>query len=93
MLLRKTNVLWRELDGEAILLDPKQGCTYHLNNVGTLIWKMLDGQHTADDIAKAVCESYEVEYEQALQDIERLLNELRSNNLLNESVSPSQATV
>ena len=69
MLLRNSSVLWRELDGEAILLNPKEGCSYNLNNVGTLIWKMLDGEHSIDDIAKAICEYYEVEYDQALQDM------------------------
>ncbi len=93
MLLRNTAVLWRELDGEAILLNPKEGCSYNLNIVGTLIWKMLDGEHTPDDIAKTVCELYEVEYEQALQDIKQLLNELRDNNLLSDGVSPSRTTV
>ncbi len=92
MLLRNTTVLWRELDGEAILLDPKEGCSYNLNNVGTLIWKMLDGEHTTADIAKAVCELYEVEYERALHDIEQLLIELRCNNLLIEIISPSRTT-
>jgi hypothetical protein len=93
MLLHNTTVLWRELDGEAILLNPKEGCSYNLNHVGTLIWKMLDGEHTPNEIAKTICELYEVEYEQALQDVERLLDELRDNNLLSDGVSPSRASV
>jgi hypothetical protein len=93
MLLRNTTVLWRELDGEAILLNPKEGCSYNLNNVGTLIWKMLDGEHTPDEIARTVCELYDVEYAQALHDVERLLADLRDNNLLSDGVPPSRTTV
>jgi hypothetical protein len=93
MLLRNTTVLWRELDGEAILLNPKEGCSYNLNNVGTLIWKMLDGEHTPDEIARAVCELFDVEYAQALHDVERLLAELCDNNLLSDGVPPSRTTV
>jgi Coenzyme PQQ synthesis protein D (PqqD) len=89
MPLRNKAVLWRELDGEAILLDPKQGCSYNLNQVGTLVWRMLDGQHTTADIVEAICEAYEVEPELALQDLELLLGDLRSNNLLSSGVSPS----
>ncbi len=89
MLLRNKTVLWRELDGEVILLDPKQGCSYNLNQVGTLIWKMLDGQHTTADIVEAICEAFEVEPELALQDLKLLLDELRSNNLLSNGISPS----
>ena len=93
MLLRNRTVLWRELDGEAILLNPKEGCSYNLNNVGTSIWKMLDGEHTPNDIAKTICELYEVEYEQAMQDVERLLDEMRDNNLLSDGVSASRTSV
>lgn len=82
-------ILWRELDGEAVLLDPNAGCSYNLNAVGTVIWKMLDGTHTSGEIASAICESYEVEYEQALQDVEHLLADMRTNNLVSEVASPT----
>lgn len=88
MLQRKTSILWRELDGEAVLLSPSAGSSYNLNQVGTFIWKMLDGKHSSHDIATVICQAYEVEYEQALQDVENILVELRDNDLLNESVIP-----
>ena len=93
MLLRNTTVLWRELDGEAILLNPKEGCSYNLNLMGTLIWKMLDGEHTPGQIAKTICEQYEVAYEQAHQDVERLLDELRDNKLLSDDTPTSHSTM
>ncbi len=82
MLKRNETVLWRELDGEAVLLDAAAGCTYHLNRVGTLIWNLLDGRHTAGEIASAICEAFEVEQEQALHDMQRLVDELRQQQLL-----------
>lgn len=88
MLQRNKAVLWRELDGETILLDPQEGCSYNLNAVGTLVWKMLDGQHTTTAITDAVCQAYEVEPAQALQDIEQLLDDLREHKLINDTVSP-----
>jgi len=88
MLVRNPSVLWRELDGEAILLNPKEGCSYNLNPVGTLIWKLLDGQHTTADIITAICEAYEVEPGQAGQDVQVLLNDMLANKLV-ESSFPS----
>lgn len=88
MLVRSSSVLWRELDGEAILLDPQAGCSYNLNPVGTLIWKLLDGQHDSEAIVSAICETYEVEPGQAERDMQRLLNELLTNKLVDVS-SPS----
>ncbi len=84
MLQRNTGILWRELDREAVLLDPKAGCSYNLNAVGTFIWKMLDGTHTPNHIATVMSETYEVTYEQALQDVENLLSDFRKHNLLCE---------
>lgn len=88
MLVRNASVLWRELDDEAILLDPQAGCSYNLNPVGTLIWKLLDGQHSTADIVAAICEAYEVEPEQASQDVQQLLDNLLTNKLVN-TFSPS----
>ena len=82
MLVRNPSVLWRELDGEAILLDPQAGCSYNLNPVGTLIWKLLDGQHDTKSIVAAICEAYEVEPEQAERDVQRLLDDLLTNKLV-----------
>lgn len=93
MLIRNNAVLWRELEGEAILLDPKAGCSYNLNIIGTLIWKLLDGKHTAHDIAAGICESYEVDFEQALHDVQQLLDDLRDNHLLSDVPTPSHTTV
>lgn len=84
MLERNTTILWRELDGEAVLLSPTAGCSYNLNQVGTLIWKLLDGKHTPNAIAQAICEAYEVEEEQALSDVETIIADMRANDLLNE---------
>jgi hypothetical protein len=85
MLQRNPSILWRELDGEAVLLSPSAGSSYNLNQVGTFIWKMLNGEYTSQDIATAICQVYEVEYEQAFQDVENILLELRSHDLLQES--------
>ena len=92
MVQRNTAILWRELDGEAVLLSPAAGNSYNLNAVGTFIWKLLDGKHSLADIATALCETYEVEYPQALQDVERIMAELLSHKLIHELSTP-QATV
>ena len=85
MLQRNSSILWRELDGEAVLLSPSAGSSYNLNSVGTFIWKRLNGKNTPTDIATAICEVYEVEFEQALQDVQAILADMRTNNLLSEA--------
>lgn len=81
-LQRKPTILWRELAGEAVLLDMAAGCSYTLNPVGTLLWKMLAEPQTLETLVAAVCAHYEVEPTQAHEDIALLLADLRANNLL-----------
>ena len=82
MLQRNSSILWRELAGEAVLLNPAEGCSFNLNAVGTVIWKLLDGNHSPEAIAQVVYEQYEVEPEQALEDVRHLLAEFQANPLL-----------
>ncbi len=79
---RNSAVLWRELAGEAVLLDPTEGCSYNLNQVGTFVWKMLEGNVSIDQIVTALCEQYEVEPAYARIDAEQLLSDLRSHHLI-----------
>ncbi len=82
---RNNAVLWRELAGEAVLLDPLEGCSYNLNQVGTFVWKLLDGNTSMDEIVTALCTQYEVEPEHARIDLEQLLSDLRSHHLIVET--------
>ncbi len=57
-------VLREEFDDWAILFDPDTGKTYGLNPVSVLIWKNLDGKHSAESILKEVrrkCENVDSE--------------------------------
>ncbi|HZO75489.1 MAG TPA: PqqD family protein [Ktedonobacteraceae bacterium] len=87
MLQRNKSVLWRELAGEAVLLDPEAGCSYNLNKTGTLIWKLLDGQHSVQDITATLSSTYAAAYEQVAKDVEQVLADMRENNLLSDALS------
>lgn len=76
------HVLFRELNGEAILLDLQKGHYYGLNEVGCDLWQLL----TADpDVAKACAQLqaiYQVEPSQLEQDIAQLLADLHTAGLI-----------
>ena len=50
-------ILREEFDDWAILFDPDTGNTFSLNPIGVLIWKLLDGHHTIDDILTKIREA------------------------------------
>lgn len=76
------HVLFRELNGEAILLDLQKGHYYGLNEVGCDLWELL----TADpNVAKACAQLqaiYQVEPSQLEQDIAQLLADLHTAGLI-----------
>lgn len=47
-------VLREEFDDWAILFHPETAAAVGINPVGAAIWKLLDGRHAPDEIARAV---------------------------------------
>lgn len=74
----------RSLDGETVLLDLKTGIYYSLNEVGSAVWLKLREGATAVEIAETVSSDYEVEPAAARADIDELIRDLASENLISE---------
>lgn len=53
-------VLFRELDGEAVLLEMSTGKYYGLNQVGTRIWQLLLQHGEVEAVRRALLDEYEV---------------------------------
>jgi SynChlorMet cassette protein ScmD len=47
-------VLREEFDDWAILFDPDTGDAFGLSPTGVYLWKLLDGQHSIDDMLEAL---------------------------------------
>lgn len=86
-LVRHGDFVTREVAGETIVVPIRAGVgdldsIYTLNDVGATIWKLIDGTRTADDIALAVVEAFEVEPEQARRDVEEFLASLTEAGMI-----------
>ena len=55
---------------------------HELNDTGSFVWKNIDGQRKAEDLAALLVEQYEVTLETALADTLSLLEELSRRKLL-----------
>ena len=78
-----------DLSGESAILDMKAGVYYGLNEVGTRIWKLIQGPKRVGDLRDAILEEYEVEPDRCEADIMALLQALLDNGLIevrNESI-------
>jgi PqqD family protein of HPr-rel-A system len=47
-----------ELDGEAVIYDERNGDVHRLNPTATLVFSMLDGATTLDELARDLGEAY-----------------------------------
>lgn len=47
-----------------------------LNESGVLLWRMLEGGCTREDMAKALTDEYDVSYDMALNDVNEFLENL-----------------
>lgn len=77
-----TDVIWRVLDDNAVLVSPQGGQVTILNGVGTKIWSLIDGQNSVKDIARHLVDQYDVSIQQAQQDVEQFLTKLDSRGLI-----------
>jgi hypothetical protein len=80
-----SDVLFRDLNGEAVLLNLTDGKYYGLDEVGTRTWELLSQSGRLDQTYQTLLQEYDVSPEQLQQDLLRLANELLSRGLLQQS--------
>lgn len=75
-------VLFRELDGEAVMLDLETECYYGLDEVGTRIWQLFAQCGETEGVVTQMLAEYDVEEEQLRHDLAILLAELAEAGLI-----------
>lgn len=76
------NLIWRVLDGEAVLVSPQAGKVSVLNGIGSALWQLLDGRHTVADMQAYLVARYDVIPTVAAADLDTFLSELADRGLI-----------
>ena len=76
------DVVFRDLAGEAVLLNLSAGTYYGLDAVGTRIWHLLADHGTTEEIVKTLLDEFEVEENQLRRDVDDLIRQLIDKGLL-----------
>ena len=79
------DVVFRDLDGEAVILDLASGTYFGLNTVGTRVWRMIEDGRNAAEVVDAIAAEYNADRATIARDVNRLLDELRVRHLIVES--------
>jgi hypothetical protein len=81
------DVLFQELQGEAVLLNLKTGVYLGLNQIGTRIWQLLQEDGALNRVMEVMLREYDVTQEKLAQDLLDLVGQMEKQGLLVEAVS------
>ncbi len=76
------HVLFRDLDGEGVLLNLETGEYFGLNRVGTEIWRSLQTMREVGSIHAKLLNDYEVAPQTVWRDLEELISEMSAKGLV-----------
>ena len=79
------DVLFQELQGEAVLLNLKTGVYLGLDRIGTRIWKLLQADGALSKIVEVILQEYDVTPERFRQDLLNLIGQMEQQGLVEVS--------
>lgn len=79
---RRSDVRFRLIDREAVVLRQEAGETLVINEVGARILELLDQGATLESVAEALWQEFEVEPERALEDVHDFAQRLVSAGVI-----------
>lgn len=71
-----------EVNGETVILHFDSGDYFGLNDVGTLVWNLIQQPRSVREVRDAILSAYEVDDDQCERDLFVLLGELRGRGLI-----------
>jgi hypothetical protein len=79
---KNPDIIWKDVKGETILLNPVSGKYFGLNKVGCAFWEKIDDKRNLSEIAELLLKDFNVEKERLLKDIGDLIKTLVENHLV-----------
>jgi len=77
----RPGILFRDLAGEAVLLDPQAGIYFGLNEVGTRAWNLFATGASLETVHAALLAEYDAAPERIWDDLLALVRDLLAHGL------------
>lgn len=87
--LRSSDVAWREIDGEVVLLDLKSSVYISVNAAGSVLWRLLAQGTTRDALIGELVSTFGIDGAIAAADVDAFLATCRERGLLEIEAWPS----
>lgn len=81
---KRANVRVRVIDEETIVLDRGQGLIHQLNQTASFVWERCDGRCTLEEIATRLMEAFDVDFNTAVDDVRKVIEQLEERKLLEQ---------
>ena len=75
-------IIFQELEGEAVLLNMQNGIFFGLNPVAKRMWELLNELGQAEEVLKQLLQEYEASEEQLRKDLVDFIEKLKSKGLI-----------
>lgn len=82
----KSSLLITEKDEQLFALDTDNGRVHELNPTAKVIFQLFLEPRAEEEAATAFARSFDIPYEQAVEDVRGMLERFRSNDLLEPGV-------
>lgn len=76
------NILFREMQGEAVLLNADSGIYFGLDSAGTVTWNLMQKQKNFQGVLNGLLQEYEVDAETCREDLLKFASNLQKNGLV-----------
>ncbi len=76
------DAVFREIDGEAVVLNLASGIYFGLNAVGTRVWQLIEQHGALEAVRGALMTEFDVEADVAGRDLTNLVSELAAKGLV-----------
>lgn len=80
-LIPSEDAVFREIEGETVLLNLESGTYFGLNAVGTRIWSLIQGKDSLEAVLSALTNEYDAPPDVLERDLLRLATELCDKGL------------
>jgi hypothetical protein len=81
-------VLTRELDGEAVLFDPRTGTVLHLNGSASAVWMLIDGRTSLAGVAAELARRFQTPVDVIQPEVGAAVADFETRGLLVRDDSP-----
>ncbi len=82
---QRREIAWRDIKGEAVLLDSREGVVFVLNGVGSRIWSLIDEPKEQAEISRLIAREYRLAEAAVVEDVIQFLQTLKERGLVEVS--------